>query len=130
MASPREKGKAESPFSPCGEKVPEGRMRAGRKAHGAATRSTPKPRRRTPALTIITIFDTAITMTRKKPKGAIATDETFDEFLASQGLLAEAESRARKELEHLLRSPANVKRLTGSIAEFDAGGGTEHKFAE
>ena len=81
-------------------------------------------------MTIITIFDTAITMTRKKPKGAIATDETFDEFLASQGLLAEVESSALKEMEHLLRSPANATRLMESIAELEAGGGTDRKLAE
>ncbi len=68
-------------------------------------------------------------MTRKQPKGSIGADETFDEFLASQGMLAETEERALAEIEHLLRSPANAKRLMESIAEFEAGGGTERKLA-
>ena len=37
-------------------------------------------------------------MTGKKQKGSIATDETFDDFLNEQGLLAEAEELAIKEL--------------------------------
>jgi hypothetical protein len=37
-------------------------------------------------------------MAPDKNKGHIARDETFDEFLASQGLLAEAEEVALKEI--------------------------------
>jgi len=37
-------------------------------------------------------------MTRKSAKGRIARDETFDDFLEAQGLLAEAEELAIKEL--------------------------------
>ena len=35
---------------------------------------------------------------RNRPKGHVARDETFDDFLAEQGLLADAEERAIKEL--------------------------------
>jgi hypothetical protein len=37
-------------------------------------------------------------MKRKTAKGRVAHDETFDDFLAGQGLLAEAEELAIKEL--------------------------------
>lgn len=37
-------------------------------------------------------------MKRNSSKGRVARDETFDDFLAEQGLLAEAEERAIKEL--------------------------------
>ena len=82
------------------------------------------------ALTKRAFFDTHIPMTRKPPKGYIARDETFDQFLDEQGLLAEAEDRAIKEMEHLLRSPANAARLRESLAEFAAGGGTERKLVK
>ena len=47
-------------------------------------------------------------MTAKTQKGRIARDETFDEFLNEQGLLAETEERAIKELiaEQLRRAMA------------------------
>src|SRR5262249_37139021 len=37
-------------------------------------------------------------MERKKRKGRVAKDETFDEFLAREGMLAEIEERALKEI--------------------------------
>ena len=54
--------------------------------------------------------------------GRIANDETFDEFLEKQGLLAETEAMAIKETLYLLRSSANALRLQGSLAEFDTNG--------
>ena len=38
-------------------------------------------------------------MTGKRAKGRIASDETFDEFLSGQGLLADAEELAIEELD-------------------------------
>ncbi len=37
-------------------------------------------------------------MTKSKKKGRIARDETFDEFLANEGMLAETEGLALKEI--------------------------------
>ena len=56
-----------------------------------------------------------ITRDRGKPAAVLLSLEEFASF---------------EETQHLLRSPANAARLKESIAEFEAGGGTERKLAE
>ena len=56
-----------------------------------------------------------ITRDRGKPAAVLLSLEEFASF---------------EETQHLLRSPANAKRLMESIAEFEAGGGTERKLIE
>ena len=56
-----------------------------------------------------------ITRDRGKPSAVLLSLEEFASF---------------EETQHLLRSPANAKRLMESIAEFEAGGGTERKLIE
>lgn len=43
-------------------------------------------------------FDTQIPMGQETRKGHIALDETFDDFLSEQGLLADSEELALKEI--------------------------------
>ena len=56
-----------------------------------------------------------ITRDRGKPAAVLMSLEEFTSW---------------EETLHLLRSPANARRLQESIAEFDRGGGTERKLAE
>jgi antitoxin YefM len=56
-----------------------------------------------------------ITRDRGKPAAVLMSLEEFASW---------------EETLHLLRSPANAKRLMESIAEFDTGGGTERKLIE
>ena len=56
-----------------------------------------------------------ITRDRGKPAAVLLSLEEFASF---------------EETQHLLRSPTNAARLKESIAEFEAGGGTERKLAE
>ena len=56
-----------------------------------------------------------ITRDRGKPAAVLMSLEEFASW---------------EETLHLLRSPANARRLQESIAEFEKGGGTERKLAE
>lgn len=52
-------------------------------------------------------------MANDEPKGRVAQDETFDEFLAGQGLLAETEELAIKEiLAHQIKKAMDEKHIT------------------
>lgn len=56
-----------------------------------------------------------ITRDRGKPAAVLMSLEDFASW---------------EETNHLLRSPANAKRLLDAIAEFEAGGGMERKLVE
>ncbi len=56
-----------------------------------------------------------VTRDRGKPAAVLMSLEEFASY---------------EETRHLLKSPANAKRLRQSIAEFEAGGGKERKLAE
>ena len=52
---------------------------------------------------------------------------TRDRGKPSAVLISLEEFASLEETQHLLRSPANAARLQESLAEFEAGGGTERK---